>query len=374
MDQNAPREIALVIGQLEHGGTERQLYFFLERYNPLEWKPTVFVSGGLGCWEERIRSIDVPVVQLRGDRIAKLLQFRAACLRQDIKCMFSWSSYTNGFALGLLGTGIKCIGSFRNSGWYDLPEDWRALWRWSSVAGVSTLVCNSQSTASMVAATYNRKIVHFVPNAVEIFPEHKRAAARAHWRAKLGVGEETALVVGVGRITSQKNFGRFVDAVAHLSPDLPVKAVIAGQDFGEQSAIEQRLVALNMKQRVKILGEIPDARDLICAADIFLLSSDYEGTPNVVLEAMAAKVPCVVTFVDGVRELISHEGNGLSTELNSEALGNAVARLVRDPILRRTLGAAAQCSVLKYAVDNVAAELWAICAGASAAAKPIARL
>jgi hypothetical protein len=130
-----PRRIAVMIGQLGQGGSERQLYFFLAHCDRTRWAPTLYVSGELGPWEEPIRALGVPVVLLTGSPLAKLRRFRAACRAERPACFFSWSSYTNGFGLALLGTGVRRIGSFRNAGFADLPEPGRRAWMTASLAG-----------------------------------------------------------------------------------------------------------------------------------------------------------------------------------------------------------------------------------------------
>jgi glycosyltransferase involved in cell wall biosynthesis len=186
--------------------------------------------------------------------------------------------------------------------------------------------------------------------------------ARVHWRSRLGVSPETLLIAGVGRIHPQKNFHRFIDSIALLPRDMPLTAVIAGQDLGERDCLERYAASIGMEGRVRFIGKVSDARELICAADIFLLSSDYEGTPNVLLEAMAAKVACVATAVDGVCEIMTHEQNGLLAEPDAKALAYAVARILHDPQLRQRLARSGQASVARYSPASVALELWDLCA------------
>jgi glycosyltransferase involved in cell wall biosynthesis len=360
-----PCGIALLIGQLTHGGSERQLFLFLRDCNREKWQPTVFVSGELGCWEESIRSLGIPIVQLVGGRLAKLHQFRRECENREIKVMFSWSSYTNGFSLGLVGTGIHCIGSFRNSVFADLPQKMRRLWAWASVSGPSVLVCNSRSTSQALGASNPRKPIYFVPNAVEMIPDRSRVVARNEWRSRLDLTDDTVLVVGVGRLSAQKNFHRFIGAIGNVPGDRPVRAVIAGRDFGERAGLEEQVASAGLAHRVSFLGEVPDARRLICAGDVFLLSSDHEGTPNVLLEAMAAGVPCVATAVDGVREIIEHEQNGLLADPDAMALAEAINRLLDDSALRRRIAASALAWVARYSHERVSEQLWKICEGAN---------
>lgn len=358
-----PRAIAVLIGQLSPGGSERQLYLFLLLCDRARWKPIVYASGELGFWEGPIRELGFPVVLLRGSRFAKMRQLRSACLAQNAKCFFSWSSYTNGFALALKGLGIRCIGSFRNSQFTDLPTRWRWLWAWMSLAGVSTVVCNSRETQAQISdrGGWGKGVV-YVPNGVQIFAPEQVQAWREQWRARLGLGDDAVLVLGVGRLAPQKHFARFIDAIAEVSGRLPVQAIIAGEDVGCLSDLREQTTLLGLEEAIRFLGGVPDAHELMCAADVFLLSSDYEGMPNVVLEAMAAGVPCVATRVNSIDDLIEHGSTGFVAAHDATDLAQYVARLAADADLRRAMGSRARAAVERgYRQEQVARQLWRLC-------------
>ena len=126
-----PKAIAIMIGQLGQGGSERQLYIFLSHCDRTRWSPVVYVSGELGAWEAPIRALGIPVILLHGNPIAKMWRFRSACRRADTKCFFSWSSYTNAYGLTLIGGDVRRIGSFRNAVFADLPRRGRWAWEWA---------------------------------------------------------------------------------------------------------------------------------------------------------------------------------------------------------------------------------------------------
>lgn len=359
----APEPVAVMIGQLSQGGSERQLYMFLAHCDQARWAPTVYVSGELGFWEEPIRSLGIPVVLLHGSRLAKMGMFRAACAAQGATCFFSWSSHTNPFGLALLGLGIRRVGSFRNALFADLPPRLRSIWALASLAGVSTAVCNSRGTFDQLAG---RRVLRpkaaYVPNGVDAPSAGQVAASRAQWRSRLGLREDTVLIVGVGRLATQKRFDRFLDVVDKVKADGPVQAVIAGEDRGCLRALESRIEELDLSKVVRLVGVIPDARELICAADIFLLVSDHEGVPNVVLEAMAAGRPCVATRVNGVGELIEDGATGFTAARDATELARHVSRLVADPELRRRVGEAARTAVERaHSPVDIARRLWSLC-------------
>lgn len=358
-----PASIAVIIGQLSQGGSERQMYEFLAGCDQTRWRPTVYVSGASGYWEDHIRGLGVPVVTLKGSRAAKMLQFRRACIERGTECFFSWSSYTNAFAVALAGAGVRCLGSFRNALFADLPERARWLWAWISVAPLRTIICNSHAAASEARRRCGpgTKVV-YVPNAVTLFPAEQLRKWRRQWRAGLGLDDGTLLIVGVGRLAPQKNFARFVDVMRAVDGEVDVVAVIAGDDLGSAQSVRDHIAATGLGEKVLLIGKVPEARELIAAADVFLLTSDFEGTPNVVLEAMAAGVPCLATAVDGVKDVIEHEVTGLLADRDAAALAQGLRRLAADPGLRRRLGEAARAKMeLGPRADDVVRRLWALC-------------
>jgi glycosyltransferase involved in cell wall biosynthesis len=169
-------------------------------------------------------------------------------------------------------------------------------------------------------------------------------------------------VLGVGRLAPQKNFARFIDVIAQVSRQLPVEAVIAGADQGCLSNLESQTARLGLQRIVRLIGTVPDAHELICAADIFLLSSDYEGMPNVVLESMAAGVPCVATRVNGIPDLIQQGATGFVCALNTDDLAQHVTWLAADADRRRAMGSQALAAIEKgFQAEEVVRQLWKVC-------------
>lgn len=366
-----PEPVAVLIGQLSQGGSERQLFMFLTQCDRTRWAPMVYVSGELGFWEEQISSLGIPVRLLTGGRLAKMYRLRAACAAQGIRYFFSWSSYTNPFGLALLGMGVWRIGSFRNAVFADLPAYLRPVWAWASLSAISLAVCNSRETYDEIALRRRAwPKLAYIPNGVEPPSIDQIAIWRATWRARLGIGDDVVLVAGVGRLAQQKRFDRFIQVIERARKDVAVEAVVAGKDFGCLEDLEHQVAQSNLKEAIRFIGVVPDARELISAADILVLSSDHEGMSNVVLEAMSASVPPVVTRVNAMADLIEHGKTGFIADRDADDLARHVVRLAKDCGLRRDVGERARSAVmLRHSSRAIAQQLWALCdirdAGAS---------
>jgi glycosyltransferase involved in cell wall biosynthesis len=146
-------------------------------------------------------------------------------------------------------------------------------------------------------------------------------------------------LLSVGRFRPPKDFTTLVRAMATLEPGT-ARLRIAG-DGPDRPALEAEIARLDVAHAVELLGTRGDVDQLLAAADLFVLSSDSEGLPMSVLEAMAAGLPVVASRVGGIPELVGDgETGALVPPRDSAALAAAIRRIAGDPQLRDRLGEA----------------------------------
>lgn len=184
--------------------------------------------------------------------------------------------------------------------------------------------------------------IPLIPNGIPVQRYRTPAVSRIEWRAQEGIDPSDFVFVFVARMQEQKNHElllRVFSRLAVTSP--PVRLLLAGD--GELRAnLEKTAQELGCAGRIHFLGNRKDVPDLLGASDAFVLSSDWEGNPLCILEAMAAGLPVVSTAVGGIPELVEHEQTGLLVPpKDGDALLGAMSRLVTNPQLVRDLGAAA---------------------------------
>ena len=147
--------------------------------------------------------------------------------------------------------------------------------------------------------------------------------------------------VSVGRLDEQKGYGYLLDAMAELvavEPD--VRLSIVG-DGPLRADLEAKVASLGLQEAVRFEGEQPDARPYLRRAQVFVLSSLWEGLPYTIIEAMAARVPVISSDVGGCRELVVDGETGLLVRpRDPSALAAAMRRLWSDEGLRRRFGQA----------------------------------
>jgi glycosyltransferase involved in cell wall biosynthesis len=198
-----------------------------------------------------------------------------------------------------------------------------------------------------------------VPNGVA---PRSAPPGRAAARAALGLDPDQPVVLTVGRLTHMKGQWHLVDAVPGLLARFPDLAVVLVGDGPLRQALEKRAAALGVAGAVRFPGHRADARQLLDAADVFVLPSRYEGMPLVALEAMEAGLPVVATRVIGSEEVVVDGVTGaLVRPGDSAALGVALGRLLADPGLRRRQGAAGRCRYLAgFTRERMAADTAAV--------------
>lgn len=158
-------------------------------------------------------------------------------------------------------------------------------------------------------------------------------------RAELGLDDRTRVIGTVARLNRQKRIDRLLQTLAELPDD--VHCIIAGEG-AERERLEALARKLAVSDRVHFLGFRSDIPAVLAALDIFVLASDSEGMANAMLEAMAAGLPVVSTWVSGTTAALSMDEDGVApgivTGFNVQELCKATRRLLDDKELRHAMG------------------------------------
>jgi glycosyltransferase involved in cell wall biosynthesis len=164
------------------------------------------------------------------------------------------------------------------------------------------------------------------------------------------------LILAVGRLSREKAHVDLISAFAELHAkhrDVRAKLVIVGEG-PERPAIEAAIRAHGLEDDVCLTGQLRDVTHYYAAADIFVLPSHTEGSPYVLLEAMAAGVPIAATAVGGVPEIVTNEETALLVPpANIESLCAAISRILHDAELSKRLAANASTLVSRrYSLES----------------------
>jgi glycosyltransferase involved in cell wall biosynthesis len=144
-------------------------------------------------------------------------------------------------------------------------------------------------------------------------------------------------VIGtVGRLEQQKRFDLLIEAFAALRSKWPRARLVIVGDGSLRRKLERLAARLGVNDVCQFLGHRLDIPDLHDAFDLFVQSSEYEGTPNAVLEAMAMETPLVATDVGGTSELALPDQHALIVpSRDAKGLAAAIANALSDPASAR---------------------------------------
>lgn len=204
----------------------------------------------------------------------------------------------------------------------------------------------------------SRERIEILPNAVEP-PRALAAGELAEWRERLRLRPEEAVLTVIGRLSSEKGHRVLLDALARLG-GRPWRLLAAGDGIA-RPALQEQARAAGLEGRIEWLGLLRDVRPLYALATVFVLPSLSEGSPNVLLEAMAAGAPAVATAVGGVPETVTHEESALLVPPgDAAALAAAVERLLEDRALAGRLAGAALKRAAEFSPEAYTRRLRAI--------------
>jgi len=229
---------------------------------------------------------------------------------------------------------------------------WRRFQGWAYRRGVLPVSIAQELTRTFVEE-YGRAPAAEIPNAIPTELYMPDAARRAEWRSQHAVPQDALVYTCVAGLRPIKNHRLLLQAFAEAVQRLPdALLLLVGPPDRLNPSYAESLKALaqelGLEQCVRFLGSRADVPDILRASDVFVLSSDYEGNPLSVLEAMAAGLPVISTAVGGVPELVQDGATGLLVPAgDAHALAEAIVQMGRDPMRRAVIGDAARQTALQ---------------------------
>ncbi len=315
-----------VISEMGAGGAETLVAGMAVRGEEYGWVSAVASGGGFRA--DALAAAGVPTFPVPLARRSKAGVLKAAWATRRAIRRFRPDvvlAHNVGASLVTRLAGRRPLTVFHGVADHDYPAAARILRRTSGA-----VVAVSEATADrLTAAGLDRPVV--IRNAV--FPGTP-VFGRAEIRASLGVPSRTPVALCLARLEPQKRHDVLLDAWASVDGDAVLW--LAG-DGSLRPELERRAAALG--RRVEFLGTRADVPDLLAAADVTVLTSDWEGLPLAVLESMAAGRPVVATDVGGIGGVLAGGGGIVVPPADPAATAAALGRLLFDPAARETAAA-----------------------------------
>ena len=360
--------IALVITELDVGGAERALVNLASGLDRRRWAPSVIALGPEAPLAAPLRDAEVPVQCLGVDprrpihAVARLAN-RLRDVRPRIVQSFLFHANVASRLAAPLSGFPWVVGGLRVA---EHARRWHLTLDRLTMPLASGSVCVSEGVAR-----FSRTVGHLDPGRLVVIPNGIDPApfddARPIDRRSIGVPDGATLALFVGRLDPQKGLPDLLQAAGTVFDRRPDWHLALAGTGPERDRLHD-LGAHLPPERLHWLGLRDNVPSLLKAADYLVLPSLWEGMPNVVLEAMAARRAVVATDVEGTVDLVLPEVNGwLVPPADPGALARALLDASSDPQRLRTFGQAARDRLDRhFHIDRVIASferLWAAVLG-----------
>ena len=317
----APLRVWHLISSLDVGGAEVSLLRLLSRMNGGRFENRVVSLIPAGLVGERIQDLGIRVDSLemrRGRPSASVLLRLVRMLRHERPDVLqTWLYHAD--LLGLLAASLAArppvvwnIRSWKRTSSRHRRLSRLVIWLCARLSGwPRAVVVNSEAGKSFHATIgYHPRQWVVIPNGVDVEKFRPDAASRASVCSELNLPPDALIVTMVARFHPVKDHRTFLQAAGILSREnADARFLLAGEEITEGTGVLARLVQQEgLAGRVRLLGRRDDVPRLWAASDFAVLSSVSEGFPNVVAEAMACAVPCVVTDVGDARRIVGEAG------------------------------------------------------------------
>jgi glycosyltransferase involved in cell wall biosynthesis len=341
-----PVRVCFMIDKLFPAGIELQLLLLIKQLDRSKVEPSLCLLDGTDELTRSLEPKDCPVIRLgvrhlmRPSSIPPAFRLARFFRREKIDLvhpLFPDSLYFGTLVAKL--AGVPCVTGFQVSlgYWMTRRDRWFGTWvnKW-----VDATVANCEACRCAVVADWRvpSNSVTIIPNGVDL------ARFSALKERKSSSNSDSVQRVGiVANLRPIKNIELFVRAAGRLAAMHPDAYFEIAGEGESRSSLQALIGSLGLTERVTLKGSVTDVPAFLGGLDIAVLCSLSEGSPNSIMEYMAAGLPAVVTDVGGNAELVEHEVSGLVVPSNDEQqLAGAIDRLLRDPALATQYGETAR--------------------------------
>ncbi|MGH3863634.1 glycosyltransferase [Actinokineospora sp.] len=326
-----------VISEMGAGGAEALVSGMVGEGAGFGWESAVASGGGYRAdrlREQGFPTFPVPIARRSAVGVLRAASATAKAIRRfdpDVVLAHNVSASVVARLAMLRARRLPVLTVFHGVADADFPGAVRLLRRTADA-----VVAVSSATADRLRVTgLTTPDPVVVPNAV--FHERPSLDRRTMRRSLGVVADELPVALCLARMEPQKRHDVLLEAWARLGGDTVLW--LAG-DGSTRAALEKQAADLGLGARVRFLGSRSDVPNLLAAADVTVLTSDWEGMPIAVLESLAAGRPVVASDVDGVREALAHGGGIVVPPRQPDATAAALRTLLFDPVARAAAGAA----------------------------------
>lgn len=353
--------ITLVISSLSSGGAERVMSIMANYWAEKNWTVTLLTFDGgeeLPFYElhPRVKHVALGIAGASANVLVAVSNNlrRVRIMREFIRqtgpnVVISFFETVN--ILSILATrklGIPVIVCERTD-----PASHRLGRVWSLLRGWSYLFATKIVVQSQDALSY---FSHDIQLLSRVIPNPVIAPPRCDKVIHVGASKNIA---AMGRLSEEKGFDLLLKAFARIAPTYHDWLLIIWGEGNQRKQLEELCDQLGLRERVSFPGRTTNSYEKLREAELFVLSSRFEGFPNVLCEAMSCGLP-VISFdcPSGPRNIIRHNVDGILVPANDiEAMAMAMADLMKNDAERKRLSSNAISVIERFSLEKVMS-LW----------------
>ena len=354
-------KVCHLITMLEFGGAQQNTLYTSTHLDPRRFEASLVTGPGGVLDDEARRSLPRMIFAASLKRPVRALPDLAALgeLWRILRAERPDVVHTHSSKAGILGrlaaflAGVPVVlHTYHGFGFHDGQPP---LLRRAYIA--AERVCGALSHALIFVSEANRKTARalglgdpashvLIRSGIALSRFPAKVEERGRLKASVGAGMHKPLVLSVGNLKPQKNPEDFVLAARRVLDEHPEARFLFLGDGELRPRVEGLVIREKLHGKVLFPGWRRDTPELMAAADVFVLTSLWEGLPRSLVEAMRTGLPSVCYDTDGVRDLLRDGENGfLAPRGDVGTLARRVSELLSDEPLRRRLGEAAARSV-----------------------------
>lgn len=327
------KKIYIVNATISHGGAERVISILANFLVEREYEISIFTWLDMPVFYQLDEHVKVICIQKECNShslLKKMLWFRKYVSRNKPHILFSFLAIFNIVTLfSLIGVKVKTIVCERNDPRYTPFGKINRLLRnfmYNYADGILTQTENNKTYFS----TKLQKKTTVIYNPILLDSEIVGKSLTVH---------KNKTIISVARLTPQKNQQMLIEAFASFSKKYPDYDLVIYGEGSSRDFLVRLVKDLKIQNKVSFPGVVKNVFDYVQTADMFVLSSNFEGMPNTLLEAMCIGLPCISTKVSGAVDLIKDGVNGFLVEIgNKKQMEERMCRLADSQELRSQMG------------------------------------
>ena len=335
--------VTFVIPTLDRSGAEKQLMLLASGGHGKRFQASVVCLDRGGPYADSLAAAGVPV-KVIGKRgrfdPAAIGRLRATLREQRPDVVHSWLFAALGYAWFTKPKASRWVHSLR------CVDSWMSTAQRLQMRLYTRSPDAFVSNSDAVAAWYSEQGIESSVIRNGLGPISPPTRSREQIATEYGLGQDARVVVVVGRLATQKRVRDLLWAFQLLRQTDPRSRLLIVGDGPLRPELMQYARDIECVDDVRFVGHADNVNDYLAAADAFWLGSDFEGSSNSLIEAMAAGVPVVATSIPPNRELVDHDRTGFLVDVGDAAgFAQFTAKLFANPDRAATVAAAARDAI-----------------------------